>query len=80
MGLQATSFKIEYLENQNCSDPELFFLTAIWLPHGQLLAIVKGQSHSPDVNTAFLHIQPEGYREPSNEFESLNPVECLVGF
>ena len=26
------------------------FLTAIWLPHGQLWAISKEQPHSPDVN------------------------------
>ena len=37
--------KLRYLKNQNCSNSqnrELFFLTAIWLPHSQLLADIKG--------------------------------------
>ena len=30
--------------------------------------------------TAFVHILPEGYREPRNEVGSVSPVERLVGF
>ena len=30
--------------------------------------------------TAFLHIRPEGHREPRNEVGSLSPAEHLVGF
>ena len=59
----------------------IFFLTAIWLPHGQLWAIIGGQSHSADVNhSVFLHFQPEGHREPRSKAGSLGPAERLVGF
>ena len=39
----------------DCAEKEsvaltVFFLTVIWLPDGQLWAIIKGQPHSPDVN------------------------------
>ena len=29
---------------------------------------------------AFVHIRPEGYREPRNEVGSLSPAERLAGF
>ena len=42
-----------------------FFLTAIWLPHGQLWAIIGGDSLThPMLITAFLHFRPEGHRYP----------------
>ena len=28
----------------------LVFLTGIWLPHGQIWTIIKGQPHPPDLN------------------------------
>ena len=60
----------------------IFFLnlTAVWLPHGQLRAIIEGQPHSPDVNHCILHIRPEGHREPHSEVGSLSPAERLAGF
>ena len=35
------------------------FLTAIWLSHDQLWAIIEGQPHSPDVNHFVLHFRPK---------------------
>ena len=34
----------------------------------------------PMLITAFLHIRPEGHREPRSEVGSLSPAERLVGF
>ena len=34
----------------------------------------------PILITAFLHIRPEGHREPRSEVGSLGPAERLVGF
>ena len=56
------------------------FLTSIWLPYGQLWAIIEGQPHSPDVNHCVLHFRPEGHWEPRNEVEPLSPAERLVDF
>ena len=39
----------------------------------------RGLTH-PILITAFLHIQPEGHREPRNEVGSLSPVKLLLGF
>ena len=33
-----------------------FFLSVIWLTHGQLKAIVKGHPHSPDINHCVIQI------------------------
>ena len=44
--------------NSRVAIPKQFFLTAIWLPHGQLWAIIK-QPHSPDVNYCVLHFDPK---------------------
>ena len=30
--------------------------------------------------TAFIHVRPEGHREPRNEVGSLSPAEHLAGF
>ena len=48
-----------------------FFLTAIWLPHGQLWAIIE-ETASPDVNHCVLHFRPEGHQEPRREVGSLS--------
>ena len=32
------------------------------------------------VNTAFVHVRPEGHREHRNEVGSLSPAERLAGF
>ena len=32
------------------------FLMALWLPHSQLWAIIKGQPHSPDVNHCVFNV------------------------
>ena len=50
----------------------VFFLTAIWLPNGQLWAIIEEKSHSADVNHCILHFRPKGHREPRNEVGSLS--------
>ena len=42
----------------------VFFLTAIWLPDGQL---------------PFVQFRPEGHREPRNEDGSLSPANHLMG-
>ena len=39
---QAGSFKIERLVWKGLIDSLIIFLTAIWLPHGQLWSILKG--------------------------------------
>ena len=39
----------------------------------------RGLTH-PILITAFLHIQPEGHREPRDEVGSLRPVKLLLGF
>ena len=44
-----------------------FFFNCYLAPHPMLI-------------TAFLHIRPEGHREPLSEVGSLSPAECLVGF
>ena len=49
-----------------------FFLTAIWLYHGQLT--------NPMLIAAFVHVRPEGHQEPRNEVRSLSPAERLAGF
>ena len=54
----------------------IIILTANWLPQGQLWAIIN----HPMLIIAFLHIQPEGHREPRNEIGSLSPAEHLVEF
>ena len=56
-----------------------FFKTAIWLPHGQLWAIIEGQPHPSNVNQCVLHFRPEGRREPRNKVGSLSPAEHLLG-
>ena len=55
-----------------------FFLT-IWLPHGELWAIIEG-TVPLDVNSYVLHFRPEGHREPRNDAGSLSPAKRLVGF
>ena len=35
---------------------------------------------NPMLITAFVHIRPEGHREPRSEVGSLSPAERLVGF
>ena len=56
-----------------------FFKTAVWLPHGQLWAIIEGQPHPPNVNRCVLHFRPEGHWKPRNKVGSLSPAERLVG-
>ena len=34
----------------------------------------------PMLITAFVHVQPEGHREPRSEVGSLSPAERLAGF
>ena len=63
------------LDTQTMSLP-LFFLTAIWLPHGQLWATIEGTaSLTLMLITAFFYIF-----EPRNEVGSLSPAKRLVGF
>ena len=57
-----------------------FSLTAIWLPNGQLWAIIEGTDSLTNVNHCVLRLRPEGHREPCSEVESLSPAERLVGF
>ena len=35
---------------------------------------------NPMLITAFVHVRPEGHREPHNEIGSLSPAERLAGF
>ena len=35
---------------------------------------------NPMLIAAFLHVRPEGHREPRSEVGSLSPAERLVGF
>ena len=59
----------------------VFFLTDIWLPHGQLSAILEGTASLTRCwSLCFVHIWPEGHGEPHNKVGSLSPAECLVGF
>ena len=59
----------------------LFFLTAIRLPHCQLLGHSQGDSlTNPMLITTFYLCQPEGDQEPCNEVLSLSPAELLAGF
>ena len=63
-------------------DHDLFyFLTAIWLPHGQLWAIIeRTASLIQCYSLRFLHFLPKSHREPCSEVGSLSPAERLVGF
>ena len=42
--------------------------------------LLRGQSHSPDVNHCVLDFRLEGHQEPRNEVGSLSLAERLVGF
>ena len=58
-----------------------FFLTAIWLSHGQLLGHSQGDSlTNPMLITAYVHVRLGGHREPRNVIGSLSPAERLAGF
>ena len=55
------------------------FLTAVWLPHGQLWAIIEGKASLTDVNHCVLYFQPEDHRDPRNEVGSISPAKHIVG-
>ena len=57
------------------------FLTATWLSHGQLWAVLEGAASLTRCSSlSFLEFWPEGHREPHNEVGSLSLAESLVGF
>ena len=47
--LRRSSYLIKY-------SMQLFLLTAIWLPHSQLCAIIRGQPHSLNINHCVFYI------------------------
>ena len=56
----------------------LYFCTCYLAAPRQTLGHYLGGSLThPMLTTAFLHIQPEGHREPQDEAGSLSPVERL---
>ena len=57
------------------------FLTAIWLSHGQLWAILERTASLTQLQSLhFLQFRFEGHRELCSEFGSLSPTKRLVGF
>ena len=43
--------------------------------------LLRGQPHLPNVNHCILHFQPEGHREPRNDFHMFQPpVSSKWGF
>lgn len=60
----------------------MYFLSAIWLPHGQLSAIIERTDNLtyPMLITANWWFQSEGHREPRDEVGYLSPTEWLVRF
>ena len=62
--LKKVKIEDEVRDGSHISD--IFFQTAIWMPHGQLLAIIKESLTQPMLITAFLHFRPEVHREPHN--------------
>ena len=57
-----------------------YFSSIIWLPHGQLWAIIKGTASFANVNRCTIQFRPKGHRETRNKIDSLNSAECIVGF
>ena len=49
-------------------------------PTANFGSLLRGQSHSPDVDHCVLHFRPEGHRESHNGVAFLSLAECLVGF
>ena len=58
-----------------------FFLNCYLAVPRPTLGHSQGESlTNPMLITAFLHVQPEGHREPCSKVGSLSPAERLVGF
>ena len=57
-----------------------FLLSGIWLPQGQVWAIIKRQSHSPDVNHCFCQLSTRRSSECRCVVGSLSLGECSVRF
>ena len=58
-----------------------FFLNCYLAVPRPTLGHSQGDSlTNPMLITAFVHIRPEGHREPRNKVGSLSPAERLVGF
>ena len=60
--------------------PDIIFNCYLAAPRPTLDYYRGGSLTHPMLITAFLHIRPEGHREPCNEFGSLSPADRLVGF
>ena len=58
----------------------LFFFNYLTVSQPTLYYYHRDSLTDPMLITVFVHIQPEGHREPRNEVGSLSPAERLVGF
>ena len=68
---------------KDCSSKSInfFFFNCFLAVPRPTLGHSQGDSlTNPMLITAFVHIRPEGHREPRNEVGSLSPAEHLVGF
>ena len=59
-----------------------FFLTAIWLPHGQLWAIIEGTASLTQCYSLrfTFSTRVQGHREPRSQAGSLSRADRLVWF
>ena len=53
------------------------FLSAIWLPHGQVWAITEDTA---SINQSLFNFWHKGHQKPHNNIRSLSPANPLVGF
>ena len=59
----------------------VFFLSAFWLSHGQIWAIIEVKPHPPGVNhCVFVNFWSEVHQEACNEIGFLSLAEQLEGF
>lgn len=66
------------LHPADCPEEHTFFKTFIWLPLGQLYAIIEGRD-LPDINHCVYVFRPKVHREPCDKVGSLMVTERLAG-
>ena len=76
---KSNSFHI-YLFQQSMWNFFFFFNCYLVVPRPTLGHSQGDSLTNPMLITAFVHIRPEGHREPRNEVGSLSPAERLAGF
>ena len=59
---------------------DIFFNCYLAVPQPTLDHSQGDSLTNPMLITAFVHIRPEGHREPRNEVGSLSPAKRLAGF